>query len=46
LSANLNQLAHAANIGQHVTVSDALLRQVSEEVGRLRLALIKAGGDE
>jgi len=46
LSANLNQLAHAANRGQPVTVSDALLRQVAEEVAQLRLALIKAGDDE
>jgi len=46
LSANLNQLAHAANSGQPVTVPFTLLQQMSEEVTRLRLALINAGDDE
>jgi len=45
LSANLNQLARAANSSQPVTVSDALLLRVAEEVGRLRLALIHAGDE-
>ncbi len=40
LSANLNQLAHAANAGQPVMVADALLQRLAGEVGRLRLALI------
>lgn len=44
LSANLNQLAHAANSGQHVIVDDALLQRLAGEVRRLRLALIGAGG--
>lgn len=46
LSANLNQLAHAANIGQQVAVNDALLQRLAGEVSRLRLALIGAGGRE
>ena len=46
LSANLNQLAHAANIGQNVAVNDALLQRLAGEVSRLRLALIGAGGRE
>lgn len=46
LSANLNQLAKLANSGQPVTVADALLQRLADEVGRLRLALIGAGGRE
>ncbi len=46
LAANLNQLAHAANSGQPVAVSDVLLQRLAGEVGRLRLALIGAGGGE
>ena len=46
LSANLNQLAHGANIGQNVAVNDALLQRLAGEVSRLRLALIGAGGGE
>lgn len=45
LSANLNQLAHAANSGRNVVVPDALLRRLADEVSRLRLALIGAGGE-
>ena len=44
LSSNLNQLARLANSGQPVTVGDALLQRLTAEVGRLRLALIGAGG--
>ena len=44
LSGNLNQLARLANSGQPVTVADALLQRLTAEVGRLRLALIGAGG--
>jgi hypothetical protein len=44
LSANLNQLTKLAHGGQSVTVTDALLHQLSGEVGRLRLALLGAGG--
>lgn len=40
LSANLNQLAHAANIGQNVAVKDTLLQRLAGEVSRLRLALL------
>lgn len=40
LSANLNQLAHAVNIGQPVAVADALLQRLAAEVTRLRLALL------
>lgn len=40
LTANLNQLTHRANAGHAVTVADAFLRQLMEEVSRLRLALI------
>ncbi len=46
LSANLNQLAHAANSGQAVAVSDALLWKLAAEVARLRLALIGVGDAE
>ena len=44
LSGNLNQLAKLANSGQSVTVADALLQRLAGEVGRLRLALLGAGG--
>ena len=48
LSSNLNQLAKLANSGQSVTVTvtvaDALLQRLAGEVGRLRLALLGAGG--
>src|SRR5260364_306779 len=40
LAANLNQIAHRANEGYAVTVADVFLRQLMEEVSRLRLALI------
>lgn len=43
LSANLNQLAHAANSGQPVIVSDAILQALTAEVKRLRLALLGTG---
>lgn len=46
LSANLNQLAHGANIGQNVAVNDALLQRLAGEVSRLRLALLGMGGGE
>lgn len=46
LSGNLNQLAKLANSGQPVTVADALLQRLAGEVGRLRLALLGAGGRE
>lgn len=46
LAANLNQLARAANEGRPVTVDAALLQRLAAEVGRLRLALIGAGGRE
>jgi len=42
LSANLNQLTKLANSGQTVTVADALLQRLADEVGRLRLALLGA----
>ena len=46
LSANLNQLAKMANSGQSVIVADPLLQRLASEVGRLRLALLGAGGCE
>lgn len=46
LAANLNQLAHGANIGQNVAVNDALLQRLAGEVSRLRLALLGVGGGE
>lgn len=46
LAANLNQLTRLANEGRPVTVADALLQRLAAEVGRLRLALIGAGGGE
>lgn len=45
LSANLNQLAKAANEGRAVTVNDALLQRLSAETGKLRLALIGVDDD-
>lgn len=46
LSANLNQLARLAHSGEPVTVADALLQRLADEVGRLRLALLGVGGRE
>ena len=46
LSANLNQLTKLANSGQSVIVADPLLQRLASEVGRLRLALLGAGGCE
>ena len=46
LSANLNQLTKLANSGQSVIVADPLLQRLASEVGRLRLALLGAGGRE
>ena len=48
LSANLNQLARLTHSGEPVTVTvaDALLQRLAGEVGRLRLALLGAGGRE
>lgn len=46
LSAILNQLARLAHSGEPVTVADALLQRLAGEVGRLRLALLGAGGRE
>jgi hypothetical protein len=43
LASNLNQLAHQANSGAPVAVSDALLHQVAGEVRRLRQALLGLG---
>ena len=40
LSANLNQLTRLANEGQRVTVADGLLKRLTIEARRLRLALI------
>jgi len=40
LAANLNQLTRMGNEGRRVNVSDALLQQLTDEVVRLRLALI------
>src|SRR5574343_851830 len=42
LAANLNQLTRLANEGRPVTVADALLQRLAGEVGRVRLALIRA----
>ncbi len=46
LSGNLNQLAKLANSGQPVSVNSAFLQRLDAEVGRLRLALLGAGGRE
>ena len=46
MAANLNQMAKLANCGQPVAVDAALLQCLSSEVGRLRLALIGAGGGD
>ena len=48
LAANLNQLAHQANEGVHVTVDDRLLERVASETRRLRLALLglEGGSDD
>lgn len=45
LSANLNQLAKAANEGRVIPMDEELLHNVSKEVSRLRLALLGAGGE-
>jgi hypothetical protein len=45
LSANLNQLAKHANSGGQVSVENALLLQVIELVGQLRLALMGVRDD-
>ena len=45
LAANLNQLTRLANSNQQVTVADALLRKLTDEVTRLRLALVGLDGD-
>ncbi len=46
LAANLNQLAKGANEQRQVTVSDALLQQLSNEVKRLRLGLLGKESDD
>jgi hypothetical protein len=48
LSANLNQLARLSNEGGRVTVADALLKGMTVEAKRLRLALlgIREVGDD
>jgi hypothetical protein len=46
LAANLNQLAHLANEGGHVTVGDGLLARVASETRRLRQALLGLGGKD
>lgn len=46
LSANLNQLARLANSGQLVTVTNGLLERMTDEVNRLRLALIGTEKDD
>lgn len=45
LSANLNQLARLANEGGRVTVTDGLLKRVTIEAKRLRLALLGIEGE-
>ena len=42
LAGNLNQLTRLANTGEPVTLSEATVAELSEEVRRLRLALINA----
>jgi hypothetical protein len=42
LAGNLNQLTRLANTGEPVTLSELAVAQLSEEVRRLRLALIYA----
>jgi hypothetical protein len=46
LAANLNQLAHLANEGGRVTVTEGLLARVATETRRLRLALLGIGGKD
>ena len=46
LAGNLNQLTRMANEGRPITVADALLQRLIDEVGRLRLALIGTGKSE
>ena len=46
LAANLNQLAHLANEGGRVTVTERLLARVATETRRLRLALLGIGGKD
>jgi len=46
LSANLNQLARAANEGRNVVISDSLIESLRTEVNQLRLALLGMKGGE
>jgi hypothetical protein len=46
LSANLNQLVKAVHDGRPVTIPEEMLRQLLEEVARLRLALLGQGGED
>jgi hypothetical protein len=48
LASNLNQLTHLANEGGRVTISDHLLRCLTDETRRLRRALlgVKEAGDD
>jgi hypothetical protein len=46
LAANLNQLAHLANEGQRVVVTNALLERLTSETKRLRLALLGIGATD
>ena len=46
LSNNLNQLVKLAHEGRAVTINDAMLQHVLDEVTRLRLALLGQGGED
>lgn len=45
LAGNLNQLTRLANEGRPVTIADALIQRLTQEVRSLRLALIGAAVD-
>ena len=46
LSNNLNQLVRLAHEGRAVTINDAMLQHVLDEVTRLRLALLGQGEED
>lgn len=46
LSANLNQLVKAVHEGRSVTLNEAMMQHLLDEVARLRLALLGQGGED
>ena len=46
LSANLNQLVKLAHEGRAVTINEDMIHHLTEDVRRLRLALLGQGGED